>query len=112
MFSKLFMCFNCRGIAYVSRESGELIAEYHNFQKYCMQTSQLLILIQTSRVPRNTQVFELYTQALEAHTTAINSFIQIVALYETLFQKYSNSYYSLYTSATNSATQASFSDEY
>ena len=59
-----------------------------------MQTSQLLILIKTLIESRNTQIFDLYTQAVEAHITAINSFIQIVALYEILIQKYSNNYYS------------------
>ena len=85
------MCCNCQDIAYVSPEYSEFITEYYKFQKYCLQTSQLLKVINILIESRNTQIFGLYTQAVETHIAAISAFIQLVALHEMLAQKYWNS---------------------
>ena len=82
------MCYGCQDIASVSRECADLLTEYQNFQKYSMQTSHLLVVIKTLIEFKSSQVFYLYTQALEAHKNAFNSFIQLVVLYEKLVQKH------------------------
>jgi hypothetical protein len=84
------MCYYCQEITSVSRECGDLLLEYQNFQKCSMQTSQLLIETKNLIESRNTQAFYLYAQAVEAHITAANSFIQLLVLYEKLVQKYWN----------------------
>jgi hypothetical protein len=88
------MCYYCQEITSVSRECDDLLIEYQNFQKCSMQTSQLLIAAKTLINSRNTQAFYLYTQAVEAHITAINSFIQLVVFYEKLVHKYLNNSHS------------------
>lgn len=89
------MYYGCEDIASVSAECADLLTEYQNFQKYSLRTSKLLVAIKTLIESRNTQVFYLYTQALEAHITAFNSFTQLVVLYEKLVQKHWNSLHSV-----------------
>jgi hypothetical protein len=56
-----------------------------------LETSLLLKVINILIKSRNTQIFGLYTQAVETHIAAIGVFIQLVELNEMLIQKYWNS---------------------
>jgi len=85
------MCCNCQDIAYVSPEYSEFTREYYKFQKYYLQTSLLIRIINILIESRNTQVFGLYIQAVEMHILAINAFRKFIILDKMLALKYWNS---------------------
>ncbi len=91
------MCCGCQDISSLSSKYGDLLQEYHKFQNYTFQTSQLLIVTKTLIESKNPQAFDLYTQAFKTHVNAFNSFIELLVLYEEITQKY----WHIYTNSRN-----------
>jgi hypothetical protein len=85
------MCYICQSyVSVFSDEYNDFIKEYYQFLECSRQTKQLWDTINSLRGAGNTQVFDLYTQALKAHIFTIRAFIELAVSYECLLQRYFN----------------------